>query len=79
MECDVPVYDLGQSGGGDDAERNSRAMSIGATGRGGDCGTLRRVEFFWICRSAPSFSWFQSLLQGVEAAQADCMGFQGFK
>ena len=34
-------------------------------------GTLRRVEFFWICRDAPSFGWFQSLLQEVEAAQAD--------
>ncbi|KAJ7842385.1 hypothetical protein B0H14DRAFT_2781109 [Mycena olivaceomarginata] len=75
----MAVYDLGQSGGADDAKRNIRAMSIEATGRGGDCGTLRRVEFFWICRSAPSFGWFQSLLQGVEAAQADCMGFQGFK
>ncbi len=34
-------------------------------------GSLRRVEFFWICRDAPSFGWFQSLLQEVEAAQAD--------
>jgi len=34
-------------------------------------GTLRRVEFFWICRDVPSFGWFQSLLQEVEAAQAD--------
>jgi len=33
--------------------------------------SLRRVEFFWICRDAPSFGWFQSLLQEVEAAQAD--------
>ena len=33
--------------------------------------TLRRVEFFWVCRDAPSFGWFQSLLQEVEAAQAD--------
>ncbi|KAF8202852.1 NADPH oxidase isoform 1 [Pholiota molesta] len=34
-------------------------------------GSLRRVEFFWVCRDAPSFGWFQSLLQEVEAAQAD--------
>jgi NADPH oxidase len=34
-------------------------------------GALRRVEFFWICRDAPSFGWFQSLLQEVEAAQMD--------
>jgi len=34
-------------------------------------GSLRKVEFFWICRDAPSFGWFQSLLQEVEAAQAD--------
>ncbi|KXN83852.1 Superoxide-generating NADPH oxidase heavy chain subunit A [Leucoagaricus sp. SymC.cos] len=33
--------------------------------------SLRRVEFFWICRDSPSFGWFQSLLQEVEAAQAD--------
>jgi len=39
--------------------------------RSGNCGTLRRVEFFWICRDAPSFGWFQSLLQEIEAAQAD--------
>ncbi|KAJ7892292.1 hypothetical protein B0H14DRAFT_2687062 [Mycena olivaceomarginata] len=75
----MAVYDLGQSGGADDAERNIRVILIGVMGRGGDCGILRRVEFFWICRSAPSFGWFQSLLQGVEAAQADCTGFQGFK
>ncbi|KAF9455105.1 NADPH oxidase isoform 1 [Macrolepiota fuliginosa MF-IS2] len=37
----------------------------------GTLGSLRRVEFFWICRDAPSFGWFQSLLQEVEAAQAD--------
>jgi NADPH oxidase len=37
----------------------------------GNCGTLRRVEFFWICRDAPSFGWFQSLLSEIEAAQAD--------
>ncbi|KAF7970511.1 hypothetical protein HWV62_23745 [Athelia sp. TMB] len=37
----------------------------------GTLGSLRRVEFFWICRDAPSFGWFQSLLQDVEAAQAD--------
>jgi NADPH oxidase len=37
----------------------------------GRLGSLRRVEFFWICRDAPSFGWFQSLLQEVEAAQAD--------
>ncbi|KAJ7116568.1 NADPH oxidase isoform 1 [Mycena epipterygia] len=34
-------------------------------------GSLRRVEFFWICRDAPSFGWFQSVLAEVEAAQAD--------
>jgi NADPH oxidase len=34
-------------------------------------GSLRRVEFFWICRDAPSFGWFQSILAEVEAAQAD--------
>jgi len=39
--------------------------------RSGNIGSLRRVEFFWICRDAPSFGWFQSLLQEVEAAQAD--------
>jgi NADPH oxidase len=37
----------------------------------GKIGSLRRVEFFWVCRDAPSFGWFQSLLQEVEAAQAD--------
>jgi len=37
----------------------------------GKLGSLRRVEFFWICRDSPSFGWFQSLLQEVEAAQAD--------
>ncbi|KAF8560294.1 hypothetical protein OG21DRAFT_1473741 [Imleria badia] len=37
----------------------------------GDLGSLRRVEFFWVCRDAPSFGWFQSLLQQVEAAQFD--------
>jgi NADPH oxidase 1 len=39
--------------------------------RKGDVGSLRRVEFFWVCRDAPSFGWFQSLLQEVEAAQVD--------
>ncbi|KIM48275.1 hypothetical protein M413DRAFT_61551 [Hebeloma cylindrosporum] len=39
--------------------------------RKGKLGSLRRVEFFWVCRDAPSFGWFQSLLQEVEAAQAD--------
>jgi len=39
--------------------------------RKGKLGSLRRVEFFWICRDAPSFGWFQSLLQGIEQAQAD--------
>ncbi|KAL0578726.1 hypothetical protein V5O48_003282 [Marasmius crinis-equi] len=34
-------------------------------------GSLKRVEFFWVCRDAPSFGWFQSLLAEVEAAQAD--------
>ena len=41
----------------------------------GTLGSLKRVEFFWVCRDAPSFGWFQTLLQEVEAAQADreCM------
>jgi len=39
--------------------------------RRGNLGSLRRVEFFWVCRDAPSFGWFQSLLQEVEAAQTD--------
>ena len=37
----------------------------------GNLGSLRRVEFFWVCRDTASFGWFQSLLQEVEAAQAD--------
>jgi NADPH oxidase 1 len=37
----------------------------------GNIGALRRVEFFWVCRDTPSFGWFQSLLQEVEAAQTD--------
>lgn len=37
----------------------------------GKLGSLRRVEFFWICRDTPSFGWFQNLLQGIEKAQAD--------
>jgi len=37
----------------------------------GTLGSLRRVEFFWVCRDVPSFGWFQSLLQEVEAAQSD--------
>ena len=37
----------------------------------GNVGSLRRVEFFWVCRDTPSFGWFQTLLQEVEAAQAD--------
>jgi NADPH oxidase len=32
---------------------------------------LRKVEFFWICRDAPSFGWFQTLLRQVEEAQTD--------
>jgi len=39
--------------------------------RKGNLGSLKRVEFFWVCRDAPSFGWFQSLLQEVEAAQTD--------
>ncbi|KAF8807327.1 NADPH oxidase isoform 1 [Phlegmacium glaucopus] len=39
--------------------------------RKGNLGSLRRVEFFWVCRDAPSFGWFQSLLQEVENAQVD--------
>jgi len=37
----------------------------------GNLGALTRVEFFWVCRDSPSFGWFQSLLQEVEAAQMD--------
>lgn len=37
----------------------------------GKLGALRRVEFIWVCRDAPSFGWFQSLLQEVEDAQVD--------
>jgi len=37
----------------------------------GKVGSLRRVEFFWVCRDTPSFGWFQTLLQEVEAAQVD--------
>lgn len=37
----------------------------------GDIGSLKRVEFFWVCRDTPSFGWFQALLQEVEAAQVD--------
>ncbi|KAJ7215704.1 NADPH oxidase isoform 1 [Mycena haematopus] len=33
--------------------------------------SLQRVEFFWICRDAPSFGWFQDVLAEIEAAQAD--------
>jgi len=39
--------------------------------RKGKLDSLRRVEFFWVCRDAPSFGWFQSLLQEIEKAQAD--------
>nr|AUB29459.1 NADPH oxidase complex component NoxA [Volvariella volvacea] len=39
--------------------------------RKGTLGTLRRVEFIWVAKDAPSFGWFQTLLQEVEAAQAD--------
>jgi len=37
----------------------------------GNLGSLKRVEFIWVCRDTPSFGWFQSLLQEVEAAQTD--------
>lgn len=37
----------------------------------GNLGALCRVEFFWVCRDAPSFGWFQTLLQEVEEAQMD--------
>ncbi|KAN0093404.1 Ferric reductase NAD binding domain containing protein [Tylopilus felleus] len=37
----------------------------------GDIGSLSRVEFFWVCRHAPSFGWFQTLLQQIEDAQFD--------
>lgn len=39
--------------------------------RKGNLGALKRVEFIWIVRDAPSFGWFQSLLSEVEAAQTD--------
>jgi len=39
--------------------------------RKGNVGSLRRVEFFWVCRDTPSFGWFQTLLREVEAAQVD--------
>ncbi|KAF8310554.1 hypothetical protein DL93DRAFT_2126443 [Clavulina sp. PMI_390] len=39
--------------------------------RRGNLGALKRVEFIWVVRDAPSFGWFQSLLQEVEAAQTD--------
>ncbi|KAG6332505.1 hypothetical protein ID866_6582 [Astraeus odoratus] len=39
--------------------------------KSGDLGSLRKVEFFWVCRDAPSFGWFQSLLRNIEAAQFD--------
>jgi len=39
--------------------------------RKGKVGSLRRVEFFWVCRDTPSFGWFQTLLREVEAAQVD--------
>ena len=39
--------------------------------RRGNLGALKRVEFIWVCRDAPSFGWFQSLLQEVESAQTD--------
>ena len=39
--------------------------------KNGDIGSLRHVEFFWVCKDVPSFTWFQTLLQEVEAAQAD--------
>jgi NADPH oxidase len=44
----------------------------------GNLGSLRRVEFIWVCRDAPSFGWFQSLLQEVEAAQVDREAFNFF-
>jgi NADPH oxidase len=39
--------------------------------RRGNLGALKRVEFIWIVRDAPSFGWFQTLLAEVEAAQTD--------
>ena len=36
-----------------------------------DNSALRHVEFFGVCRDAPSFGWFQSLLLKAKAAQAD--------
>lgn len=41
----------------------------------GKLGALRRVEFIWVCRDAPSFGWFQTLLQEVEEAQVDRKSF----
>jgi NADPH oxidase 1 len=37
-----------------------------------DIGKLRRVEFIWICKDAPAFGWFQSLLSDVEALYIGC-------
>lgn len=37
----------------------------------GSVGSLRKVEFFWVCRDAPSFGWFQSLLHEIELSQSD--------
>ncbi|KAH7340433.1 NADPH oxidase [Rhizoctonia solani] len=31
--------------------------------RRGNLGALKRVEFFWICRDAPSFGWFQHVVE----------------
>jgi NADPH oxidase len=73
--------------------RNCEPFSLGVTPfasilkdiwykqRKGKLGSLRRVEFFWICRDAPSFGWFQSLLHGIEQAQADreCFPFSIFE
>ncbi|KAL7411134.1 ferric reductase NAD binding domain-containing protein [Mrakia frigida] len=39
--------------------------------RKGNLGSLRRVEFIWICRDTGSFGWFQNLLEEIEKSQTD--------
>lgn len=54
-------------------EMTLRCLDIWYRQRKGNLGALKRVEFIWIVRDAPSFGWFQSLLSEVEAAQTDRM------
>jgi NADPH oxidase len=39
--------------------------------RAGRLGSLRRVEFIWVCRDTGTFGWFQTLLEEIEEAQTD--------